>query len=132
VFLNADEARGLTGLEPEKAVHAIFDRAGVRTVVVKLGAKGSLVLEAGVLHQIGIRPVKAVDTTGAGDAYAAGFLYGVAKGWDPVSCARLAASVAGLAVAQIGAVVKDREALAAVIREVEAERVTEVAARVGA
>ncbi len=132
VFLNADEAKGLTGLAPEEAVHAIHEKAGVRTVVVKLGAKGSIVLEDGVLHEVGIRPVKAIDTTGAGDAYAAGFLYGLAKDWEPADRARLAASVAGLAVAQIGAVVKDREALAAVVREIEAGRAPEVVARVGA
>lgn len=131
VFLNADEAMGLTGLPPEEAVRAIAERTNVRTVVVKLGARGSLVLEDGDLHRIGIRLVKAVDTTGAGDAYAAGFLYGLAKGWAPIERARLGASVAGLAVAQIGAVVKDREALQAAVHEIEAGRAPEVVARVG-
>jgi len=131
VFLNTDEALGLTGLPPEQAVQVIADRTNVRTVVVKMGAKGSLVLENGELHEIGIRRVQAVDTTGAGDAYAAGFLYGLAKGWDPIERARLGASVAGLAVAQIGAVVKDREALAAAVNEIESGRRPEVVARVG-
>lgn len=132
VFLNADEAMGLTGMAPDEAVYEIARRTDVRTVVVKLGARGSLVLEDGLLHRIGIQKVQAIDTTGAGDAYAAGFLYGLAKGWGPVERARLGAAVAGLAVAQIGAVVKDRAVLASTVAEIEIGRTPEVVARVGA
>jgi sugar/nucleoside kinase (ribokinase family) len=52
-----------------------------------------------------------VDTTGAGDAYAGGFLYGVVQGWGPRDCGNLASAVAALTVSQIGAVAKDRDAL---------------------
>lgn len=118
VFLNADEARALTGKEPEEAVHAVADELGIRTVIVKMGGKGSLVRHDGDLEQIGIRPVKAIDTTGAGDAYAGGYLYGLTQGWDPKRCGELAAAVAALTVSQIGAVVKDRIALEKVLASV--------------
>ena len=132
VFLNADEAEVLTGLPPEEAAPEIAERGQVDTVVVKLGARGSLVLEDGRLHKVGIRPVKALDTTGAGDAYAGGYLYGVVQGWTPADCARLAASVAALTVAQVGAVVKDRAALAELVREVREGDVPDALAQVGA
>ncbi len=130
VFLNAEEARVLTGLDAEDAARAIHDRTGVRTVIVKLGSQGSLVLEDGVIERVGIRPVKAVDTTGAGDAYAGGYLYGVIHGWPAAACAQLATSVAALTVSQVGAVVKDRGALAALIAQYRPAEAS--AARVGA
>lgn len=120
VFLNAEEARGLTGLDPEQAVLRVGEH-NVNTVVVKLGGQGSLVLHNGELHHIDIRKVKAIDTTGAGDSYAGGFLYGMVQGWDARRCGELASWVAGLAVAQIGAVVKDQEALAEAVRTVGAD-----------
>jgi len=126
VFLNADEARMLTGHAPREAVQAIVDRSGVETVVVKMGAQGSLVCRAGEWCRVGIRPVKAIDTTGAGDGYAGGFLYGLVQGWDIEKCAQFATSVAGHTVAQVGAVVKDRGLLAEALREVVEGRVQEV------
>lgn len=117
VFLNAEEARALTGDEPDRAVEVIAEKAGLKTVVVKLGSQGSLVRHDGETYHIGIRKVKAVDTTGAGDAYAGGFLYGTVRGFHPAECGRLAAAVAASTVSQIGAVVKDRVALAALLDE---------------
>lgn len=122
VFLNADEASKLTETSPEEAIHIIHARAGVETVVVKLGGRGSLVMHRGELFQIPVYKVQAVDTTGAGDSYAGGFLWGTVNGWEPERAGHLASKVASMAVAQVGAVVKDREALAAVVeslREVD-------------
>ncbi|MBW1880798.1 MAG: adenosine kinase [Deltaproteobacteria bacterium] len=129
VFLNADEARMLTGRAPREAVEAIVERTGVKTVVVKMGAQGSLVCRAGECCRMGIRRVNAIDTTGAGDAYAGGFLYGLVQGWEIEKCAQLATLVASLTVAQVGAVVKDRKLLADALREVLEGR-TETLARV--
>ena len=113
VFLNADEARALTGLDPNDAVHAVADRAGVETVVVKIGKEGSLVRHGSELFRVAIKPVKAIDTTGAGDAYAGGYLYGVSRGWPVMRCATLASAVAAETVLQVGAVVKSRDTLQA-------------------
>jgi sugar/nucleoside kinase (ribokinase family) len=110
LFLNVEEARALCGVhDPEAAARQVGRH--VRTVAVKLGGKGSLVVESGAVHHVPVFPVEAVDTTGAGDAYAGGFLYALSRGWEPARAGRLASSVAALAVGQIGAVVKDMAAL---------------------
>lgn len=111
VFLNAEEARALTGLEPEQAVDKVAEDLGIRTVVVKIGRHGSLIRHRSDRLHIPAHTVQAVDTTGAGDAYAGGFLYGLSQGWEPARCGELASAVAALTVSQIGAVVKDRFAL---------------------
>jgi hypothetical protein len=119
VFLNEEEARSLAQLDdPEAACRAIAAQAGLATTVVKLGGKGSMVLHDEELVRVPIFKVDAVDTTGAGDAYAGGYLYGLSRGWSPAHCGALATRVAALTVAQIGAVVKDREALDAALAEV--------------
>jgi sugar/nucleoside kinase (ribokinase family) len=111
VFLNAEEARALTGLDPDEAVHRVAEDLGVRTVVVKRGRHGSLIRHGAELLTIPAETVHAVDTTGAGDAYAGGFLFGLSQGWGPARSGQLASAVAALTVSQIGAVVKDRIAL---------------------
>ncbi len=116
VFLNEEEARALGEDEPERA---LADLAGhCRTVVLKLGSRGSLVKHDGRLYPVSVRPVRAVDTTGAGDAFAAGFLYGWLHGWPADRSAALGSRVAALTVGQLGAVVRDREVLAEAIRAV--------------
>jgi sugar/nucleoside kinase (ribokinase family) len=118
VFLNAEEARAMCGGTPEEALMALSE--DVAHVVVKLGSKGSLVRTGGETYRIGIHPTEALDSTGAGDAYAAGYLYGLSRGWDPARSGDLGARVASLTVGQVGAVCRDREALAAAV--VAAER----------
>jgi len=74
VFANEEEAKAFSGEEPRKALDFIAGLADI--AVVKLGSKGSMVKQG--RQVINIKPVKAnpVDTTGAGDLYASGFLYG--------------------------------------------------------
>ncbi len=115
VFLNAEEASALVDGPPELALARVGEHA--RTVVLKLGSRGSLVKHEGRLYPALAFPTNAVDTTGAGDAYAAGFLYGYLRGWDPSRSASLAARVAALTVGQVGAVFRDRGTLGAVIAE---------------
>lgn len=114
VFLNADEARALTGRSPEEAIHEI-GRA-CHTVVLKLGGRGSLVKHGDDLYPVAVHPTQAVDTTGAGDAYAAGFLYGYVNGWTPDRSGDLGSRLASLTVGQVGAVVRDPAALQAAVR----------------
>lgn len=106
-FLNEEEAAALVGGSAESALNEV----PVSTTVVKLGSRGSLVKSNGETFEVGIRPTEAIDTTGAGDAYAGGFLYGWCRGWTPDSSGRLGAHVASLTVGQIGAVFREREAL---------------------
>lgn len=114
VFLNEEEAIALCGVPAEQAVHQI---PHVETVVVKLGKKGSLVKHKNDLFEIGVQLVEAVDTTGAGDSYAAGFLYGLVNGWEPAVCGELASRVAALTVSQLGAVYRDRNGLAKAVAD---------------
>lgn len=75
VFANEEEAKAFTGKEPEDALHKIAETTDIS--VVKIGSKGSMVESGGTM--VMIEPIKSspVDTTGAGDSYAAGFLYGL-------------------------------------------------------
>ena len=79
IFANADEAAALTGLTAPEAMARQL-AGGRRTAVVKLGAAGSLIAVADRLYRIPAAPVEqAVDTTAAGDYYAAGFFYGLSR-----------------------------------------------------
>jgi hypothetical protein len=113
VFLNADEARALLDCGPEEAAAKLAE--DVEHVIVKVGSQGSIVCHGGNTHRIGVHPTDAIDTTGAGDSYAAGYLYGLSQGWDPARAGDLGSRVASLTVGQVGAVCRDREALAAAV-----------------
>lgn len=114
VFMNEEEA--LTLCETD-SVEAALARVAedVDTVVLKLGSKGALVSHKGAKTTVGIHPVEAVDTTGAGDAFAAGFLHGYVHGWDAARSADLGARVASMTVGQLGAVVRDGERMKAAV-----------------
>lgn len=75
----------------------------VKTVIVTLGEKGCTVFVNAQQTKVGaIQAKKVVDPTGAGDAFRAGFLYGYVRGWEPVVCAELGATVAVYAVETAG------------------------------
>jgi len=76
----------------------------VKALVCTLGAKGSLILAGGQRHEVPCVAADAVvDPTGCGDAYRAGLLYGIARGWDWPSTGKLAAVMGALKIAQRGA-----------------------------
>ena len=76
----------------------------VKALVCTLGAKGSLILADGERHEIPSVPAERVlDPTGCGDAYRAGLLYGIARGWDWPSTGRLGALMGALKIAHRGA-----------------------------
>lgn len=98
------EARALTGLrEPEDVARAMLD-LGAGNVALKMGADGCLVMtSAGESLRAPAFEVDVVDATGAGDAFAAGFIAGVWQGWPLEQCARLANAVGALCVTGVGA-----------------------------
>ena len=101
LIANEDEAAAFTGLKDESAAaEALGKRAPV--AVMKLGKRGSMILHGGrkaVIAPYGDgRP--AVDTTGAGDLWAAGFLYGLVRGYDLERCGALG-SACGYEVCQV-------------------------------
>jgi len=106
VFANEEEARAFTGeSDPHRALDAIA--ALTATSVVKIGEKGSLISHHGKKYEVGVIPVKCLDTTGAGDLYAAGYLYGMANELPPQECGRLGALLAGKVIEEAGAKICD-------------------------
>ena len=92
VFANREEARIMTGLEPDAACREMAKKATVS--VVKDGANGAWVAHGPDLIHVEAHPVKVVDTTGAGDVFAAGFLAGLVGGQSLGVCAELATVLA--------------------------------------
>lgn len=87
--------------------------------VVTRGAAGSMIAYEGEIISIPAEQVaKVVDTTGAGDLYAAGFLHGYAKGMPMAQCGRIASIAAGEVIAQIGA--RPQRSLAELLKEKKA------------
>ncbi len=98
---NLAEARVLTGrTQPLAAARALTAAYG--EVVVTLGARGALWAAAGEVVRVPAVPVRAVDTTGAGDAFSAGFLAARGAGADPEQALRSGAALAARAVTVVG------------------------------
>jgi ribokinase len=102
---NLDEARVLTGEdEPEAAAQALVVRAGVREVVVTLGASGALWTDGhAVVRAAAPEAQRVVDTTGAGDAFAAGWLAARRAGAEPQEALSAACALGSRAVTHAGA-----------------------------
>ena len=97
------EAQGITGEREAARAAARLRKLGARTAAVTLGADGCYVWGDGFEGRVPAVPVAAVDGTGAGDAFAAGFLYGALAGWPLERCARFANAAGALATTAIGA-----------------------------
>lgn len=106
VFANEEEAKAFTGMEPEEALHAIAEMADY--AIVKIGAKGSLVKHQGKVYTAGVIEAKRLDTTGAGDLFASGFLYGMIKGYELDRCGEIGSITAGNIIEVIGAKMDDQ------------------------
>ncbi len=101
LFANEQETQTLTGLPPERGCSILKDLCTI--AIVKAGAAGCWVSDGGAcFHQPAIIPHQIVDTTGAGDFFASGFLYGCLEEEDPPTCALFAAIVASHAIAVVG------------------------------
>jgi sugar/nucleoside kinase (ribokinase family) len=105
LFANENEARAFTGKE---GIDALREMAGmVDVAVLKLGEHGSLISMNDEITKIEPIIVKAVDTTGAGDTYAAGFLYGYTHGWDAKQSGILGSHLAAKVIEKIGVDILD-------------------------
>lgn len=100
VFANEDEADAFTGLGDDYMGMAAQLAELCDVAVVKLGKEGSLIQKGKELHRVEPNIVDAVDTTGAGDLWASGFLYGWLSGKDLPTCGRYG-SILGAEVVQI-------------------------------
>jgi sugar/nucleoside kinase (ribokinase family) len=101
LFANEEEIRALSGLSPEQGARSIQDQAEM--VVIKMGAEGSICLSGGEMVRIGVRPSIPLDTTGAGDLYSSGFIYGLLNGMSPEICGKMGSVLAGRVIELIGA-----------------------------
>lgn len=105
VFANEKEAAALTGKSPNEALNEIAVMCEI--AVVKIGNEGSLIRRGNEKYKIDGIKANAIDTTGAGDNYAAGFLYGLTKGYSLEKCGKIASLVAGKVVEVLGANLPD-------------------------
>ncbi len=101
VFANEDEARAFTGMEPRRALDRIAEKCSI--AVVKTGVNGSWIKRGDEVIKIDALPVNPVDTTGAGDLYSAGFLYGYSHGFSLDKCGIFGSILAGKVIEVVGA-----------------------------
>jgi len=103
VMPNAKEIELLTGeRDYVKGAEKVL-RMGVKVVAVKLGSRGCYVTDGEESHHIEAFKVPVVDTTGAGDAFCAGFLYGLIKKKSLYECGRIGNFVASRCIMKMGA-----------------------------
>lgn len=105
VFMpSLDEARLITGRKLPDDIARFLNKAGVRTVVIKMGAKGSFYMQAGGRSEyVPSFRVKLVDATGAGDAFCGGFLARFVRKDSLSRCCLLGNSCGALTVTKMGA-----------------------------
>ena len=101
VFANQEEALELTGKETtQEAMHEL--RTWCNGAVITMGGRGAYVSMGEEHAYLDPYPVKAVDTTGAGDAFAAGFMYAHSQGHSLYQCGRLGSYFAAQVIQRIG------------------------------
>jgi len=106
---NETEAKVLAGrssnvsADPERVARELINK-GVKQVVLTLGEKGALIVTASTAVQVPAQKMKAVDTTGAGDAFNAGLAMALASGADLEAAVRFAVLTGGLAVTKEGVI----------------------------
>ncbi len=101
IFANEEEAKALTNNSAEESLNHIAENVDI--AIVKVGKKGSLIKRGEEIVKIGCNKVDVVDTTGAGDMYAAGFLYGLINDYDLGRCGTIGNHLAESIIQVIGA-----------------------------
>ena len=101
LFANEEEAKALTLMSAEESLHYIADKVDI--AIVKVGKKGSLIKRGEEVVTIGCNKVDVIDTTGAGDMYAAGFLYGLINNYELERCGTIGNHLAESIIQVIGA-----------------------------
>ena len=99
-FVSDEEATMLTGYRSPKKAFKRLLQLGIPSVVMKLGKRGCLIADDGTVQRVPSFPMRAVDSTGAGDAFTAAFLQAQLRRW-PLAEAALAANAAGAAAASV-------------------------------
>lgn len=107
LFANEDEAMAFTGLLPRDALEKMA--LGCDVAVVKMGEYGSWIKSPDAVIPIRSHPVDIRDTTGAGDLYAAGFLYGLANRLPLDKCGQIASCLAAKVIETEGAKIPENK-----------------------
>ena len=105
LIANEDEARILTSVEEDLACMEMAKMAKI--AIVKMGKKGSIIGMKDEIFKVEAPEVKAIDTTGAGDLWASGFLYGYLNDWSLEKCGKLASASAAEVVQVVGPIIPD-------------------------
>jgi sugar/nucleoside kinase (ribokinase family) len=101
VFANEHEAEVFTAKKSKEAFRELSKHCEI--AVMKMGMNGSLVRRGNEEHEVGIVEVNTIDTTGAGDLYAAGFIYGLCKDLPIDRCGHVGAICSAYVTEVIGA-----------------------------
>jgi len=107
LFANEEEAKAFTGREPEEALDELANLCDI--AIVKVGKDGSYIKRGVEKHHISPIAVQPVDTTGAGDAYAAGFLCGLVRNKGLEQCGNIGAVLAGKVIEGVGAKMDEKK-----------------------
>lgn len=105
VFANEEEAKAFTGMEPEEALNEISKVVDI--AIVKVGKKGSMIKQGNRIVRIGVSEIVPIDTTGAGDLYASGFLYGLINELGFKKAGEAGSLLASTVIQNIGAKISD-------------------------
>lgn len=107
VFANEEEIKAFTGHEPELGLEKLSGMAGI--AVVKVGSKGAMVKRGVEKVHVPAYQATVIDTTGAGDLFASGFLYGFVHGLSLAKSAEYGALLASTVISTMGARIAEPE-----------------------
>jgi len=102
-FPNDDESALLLGETDPRLQAQRFREAGAGSVVITCGSDGALLDAGGTRLQSGVFPVEAIDATGTGDAFVAGFIRALLDGHDPGTCLKYGTAMGASCVRSMGA-----------------------------
>lgn len=104
LILNKEEAEELTGLGYVNAAGKLVKDYGVEAIAVTLGEEGCMVANKAESHHVPANKIRVVDTTGAGDAFTTGFLYGYLTKKSLKECGQLGNKAAAFCIQEKGAI----------------------------
>jgi sugar/nucleoside kinase (ribokinase family) len=104
LFANEEEAKAFTRKEPQEALNDLGKLCEI--AIVKIGEKGSMIKSGGLITNIGTIETTVKDTNGAGDQYAAGFIYGLSNNYDLERCGKIGSIMSGTVIENYGARIK--------------------------
>lgn len=105
IFANEEEAKSMFNTDPEKAVSILAKSVDI--AIVKAGSKGAWIQQAEEKLLVPANKVNCIDTTGAGDLYAAGFIYGLIKNYTLYQSGQIGSLLAGHVIQVIGPKIKE-------------------------